>query len=132
MGQVKHDQRYVRWAIDLIKAIHPRFVYRDRQDQLRMYWKMSIDLTRPTVQSEGNLDPYDGYITYRLVDELAEEHVLEQEIAEMKLMVDQKYKRYRSSDPLDLGEALWITHWYPNEEWAKTITSKSENRWINV
>lgn len=125
MGQVKHDQRYVRWAIDLIKAIHPRFVYRDHHDQLHMYWKMSIDLTRPTVSSEGNLDPYDGYITYRLVDELAEEHVLEQEIVEMKSMVDQKYKRYRSSDPLDLGEALWITHWYPNEEWAKTVTSKS-------
>ncbi len=36
-----------------------------------MYWKMSIDLSRPLVTSEGNLDPYDGYITYRIVDEAA-------------------------------------------------------------
>ncbi|CAF4419732.1 unnamed protein product, partial [Adineta steineri] len=90
-----------------------------------MYWKMNIGLTHPAVQSEGNLDPYDGYITYRLVDEMAEERELEKEIADMKSMVDVKYSRYRSSDPLDLGEALWITHWYPNEQWAKTITTKS-------
>ncbi|CAF0880954.1 unnamed protein product [Rotaria sordida] len=125
MAKIKNDQRYIRWAIDLIKAIHPHFVYRDRNNQLHMYWKMSIDLTYPAVPSEGNLDPYDGYITYRLVDELAEERELEKEIADMKSMVDIKYARYRSSDPLDLGEALWITHWYPDEQWAKTITTKS-------
>ena len=125
MGKVKNDQRYIRWAIDLIKVVHPRFVYRDRNDQLHMYWKMSIDLSHPAVSSEGNLDPYDGYITYRLVDALADERQLESELAEMKSMVDLKYARYRSSDPLDLGEALWITHWYPDESWAQAITSKS-------
>ncbi len=36
-----------------------------------MYWKMSIDLSRPLVTSEGNLDPYDGYVTYRIVDDAA-------------------------------------------------------------
>ena len=28
-----------------------------------MYWKMSIDLTRPQVSSMGQHDPLDGYIT---------------------------------------------------------------------
>lgn len=36
-----------------------------------MYWKMSIDLSKPHVYSEGNLDSYDGYITYRLLRELS-------------------------------------------------------------
>lgn len=30
---------------------------------------MSIDLSRPAVPSEGNLDPFDCYVTYRLLDE---------------------------------------------------------------
>ncbi len=29
-----------------------------------MYWKMSIDLTRPLVSSMGQHDPLDGFITY--------------------------------------------------------------------
>lgn len=32
---------------------------------------------------------------------------------------------YRSSDPLDLGEALWITHMYPQEEWARHVSHVS-------
>ena len=135
MGQIKNDQRYIRWAIDLIKAVHSKFVYRDQQNRLHMYWKMSIDLTYPAVPSEGNLDPYDGYITYRLVDELADQRELDSEIGDMKTMVDAKYARYHSSDPLDLGEALWITHWYPDETWAKVVTTKSlqalEELWQN-
>jgi len=43
----------------------------------------------------------------------------------MARMVKAKYARYRSNDALDLGEALWIAHWYPDEEWASTITRKS-------
>ena len=29
-----------------------------------MYWKMSIDLSRPLVPSMGHHDPLDGFITY--------------------------------------------------------------------
>jgi hypothetical protein len=35
-----------------------------RSDRERMYWKMSIDLSRPLVRSMGHYDPLDGYITY--------------------------------------------------------------------
>lgn len=38
----------------------------------RMHWKMSIDLTHPVVASMGNLDPYDGMVTYSLLKALAE------------------------------------------------------------
>ena len=31
--------------------------------------QVSIDLSRPLVASEGNLDPFDGLVTYRLLQE---------------------------------------------------------------
>jgi hypothetical protein len=47
-----------------------------------MHWKMSIDLRRPAVMSEGNLDPFDGFVTYRLLQEHAPHapHALTNEI----------------------------------------------------
>lgn len=68
------------------------------------------------MRSEGNLDPYDGFITYRILRECSnDKNALEREIEDMKKMVMTKYKSYSSDDPLDLGEAIWIAHWYPNE-----------------
>ncbi|CAF0754168.1 unnamed protein product [Didymodactylos carnosus] len=128
MSIAKKDPQYNDWAIELIKVIHPRFVYDIDTEHPHMYWKMRIDLKKPDVLSEGNLDPYDGFITYRLVQEVAsadKKYLLDQEIKDMRKMVEKKYGRYRSNDPLDLGEALWITHWYPEEEWAKAITAES-------
>ena len=56
------------------------------------------------------------------------------EIAQMQRMVLNKYKHYTSNDPLDLGEALWICHWFVDdhgrevlgrEEWALHVTNVS-------
>jgi len=126
MSVAKQDIKYNNWAIQMAKAVHPRFVYRTGQNELHMYWKMSIDLSRPMVKSEGNLDPYDGYITYRVLQELADDkNILKQEIDDMASLVHAKFRFYSSSDPLDLGEALWISHFYPEEMWADTLTSRS-------
>jgi len=132
MSIARDSQRYNDLAIQLIKAIHPRFVRETGEGRPpRMYWKMSIDLSHPHVDSEGNLDPYDGFITYRLLRDRAAQQgdtaaaQLDHEISDMARMVKAKYPRYRSNDPLDLGEALWICHWYPDEEWAATITKRS-------
>jgi len=36
--------------------------------------------------------------------------------------------RYHSDDPLDLGEALWLSHWgLPDEPWAQLVTQVSEH-----
>lgn len=45
--------------------------------------------------------------------------VLEAETAELKRIVDAKYPNYYSEDPLDLGEACWLAHWFPQEEWSQ-------------
>lgn len=55
---VTGDPIFAGWAAELVKAVHPAFV-RDR----RMYWKVSIDLSRPLVPSMGQHDPLDGLVT---------------------------------------------------------------------
>eukprot|EP00026_Physarum_polycephalum_P010131 Phypoly_transcript_10282.p1 GENE.Phypoly_transcript_10282~~Phypoly_transcript_10282.p1 ORF type:complete len:345 (+),score=44.84 Phypoly_transcript_10282:199-1233(+) len=126
MSLVKKEAKYNDWAIDLAKVAHDKFIRGSSTNSPRMFWKMSIDLSYPHVDSEGNLDPFDGYVTYRALQELASDpNALKSQINTFEKMVTAKYPRYRSSDPLDLGEALWITHFYPEEEWAKHVSAVS-------
>jgi len=126
MSVARNEKRYNHLAVQLIKAIHPRFLFTMNAMRPRLSWKMSVDLSRPLVPSEGNLDPYDGYVTYRLVQQThGDDEALKSEIEDMRCLVAAKWERYTSSDPLDLGEALWLAHWYPNEEWAAHIARRS-------
>lgn len=60
------DPRFNAWARELAAIAHDAFTYPPAPDPApRMYWKMSIDLTRPLVPSMGQHDPLDGYITAR-------------------------------------------------------------------
>ena len=65
VSQTTADNSYNIWAIELAKTAHARFTYIPSSGgQICMYWKMSIDLSRPLVQSMGQHDPMDGFITY--------------------------------------------------------------------
>jgi hypothetical protein len=56
---------FASWACELGVAAHRGFTYAPRPvAPRRMYWKMSIDLSRPLVPSMGHHDPLDGAITY--------------------------------------------------------------------
>lgn len=58
------DTRYNVWARELDATAYSAFSYIPSADQApRMYWKMSIDLSRPLVPSMGQHDALDGYIT---------------------------------------------------------------------
>ncbi|TFY60967.1 hypothetical protein EVJ58_g4817 [Rhodofomes roseus] len=123
-----HDPRYNDLAIELAKAIHPRFVRERDSERPRMYWKMSVDMSRPMVRSEGNLDPIDGYVVYSLLQRTnkANPSVLAQEVREYKKILDTKWRRYVSNDPLDLGMTLWTAHWFDGEEeWATELTNRA-------
>jgi hypothetical protein len=61
MAHATSDERYRRWAADLAKTAHRAFAY-PAGAPTRMYWKMSIDLSRPLVASMGAHDPLDGLI----------------------------------------------------------------------
>jgi hypothetical protein len=53
------------WARELAETAYDAFTYiPPGSKRPRMYWKMSVDLSRPLVPSMGHHDPLDGYITY--------------------------------------------------------------------
>jgi len=55
---------FTQWARELAHTAHRAFTYEPRGGAgRRMYWKMSIDLSRPLVGSMGQHDPLDGFIT---------------------------------------------------------------------
>jgi len=109
LGRV--DPEYRRRAIELAKAIHPRFV----RPGVGVYWKMTEDLSEPYPgYGLGALDPFHGYVVYRL---LAPEE-LAGEIAEMKELVDRTVKGLHVTQDLGVGMMLWLTHFLPAERWA--------------
>ena len=138
MAVVTGDVQYNTWAAELMASAHPHFVHTTEQQQKHIYWKMSIDLTRPAVPSEGNLDPFDGLVTVKIIRAL-DPTVLAQEEEDFRGMVNHKVRRYQASDdPLDLGEALWLAHWgwdggddgddvaHPQDvAWSKCIAKQS-------
>ncbi|MCO5587738.1 hypothetical protein L7F22_041690 [Adiantum nelumboides] len=118
MSIARGNEHYNDLAIELAKAVHGRFIYDKSKERPRMFWKMNINLTKPLVKSEGNLDPFDGYMTYRVLAYCCtkSKSILDEEIADLRKIVEAKFELYTSYDPLDLGEALWICHWFVDDE----------------
>lgn len=129
MTRASGDMKYNRQAIELAKAIHPKFFVDRSAARPRMVWKMNMDLTEPMVKSEGNLDPIDGYVIFRLLQATAIEAgdgaVLTEEIDDYKRTMQRKGEHFVSSDPLDLGMTLWTVHWFSEREnWAADLAGK--------
>ncbi|KAK2767518.1 hypothetical protein FQN54_003675 [Arachnomyces sp. PD_36] len=125
------DPTYNRQAVSLAKAIHPHFFLDRETSRPHMVWKVAMDLSRPLVASEGNLDPIDGYVVFRLLQSYAMKKggekvpVLEEEIGDYKRVMGRKGAHYVSGDPLDLGMTLWTTHWLAGKEsWATNLASR--------
>jgi hypothetical protein len=99
---------YLQWALELATTAHAKFTYRIG-DRMQMYWKMSIDLSRPLVPSMGQHDPLDGLVTYAGLRQAAGENamqqqVLVQEMADMAGMIGGL--PFTTSDPLGIGGLL--------------------------
>lgn len=123
---------YNEQAINMARAVLPRFMYSTHTTRPRMYWKLTVDLSKPLVTGEGNLDPIDGYVVYKLLQEIAaaldktKEGILENEIALLRKIVDTKWQNYRSNDPLDIGMTLWTVHWLGEpEQWAVNLRKRA-------
>ncbi|MFO7904879.1 MAG: hypothetical protein ACQESR_11100 [Planctomycetota bacterium] len=110
MAAVTGETRYWRWARELAAAAHQAFCYQAGPDgPPRMYWKMSIDLSRPLVPSMGQHDPLDGLVSYlelRAAAPAAAEKTpdLTQAIEETSAMC--RDDRWRTEDPLGIGGLL--------------------------
>jgi hypothetical protein len=107
------DLKYNTWAVELAKKAHARFVYASSsRGPKRMYWKMSIDLSRPLVPSMGQHDPLDGFVTYNELQataakdsEKSTERDLSAEIFDMASICEGK--SWATDDPLGIGGLLF-------------------------
>lgn len=61
VAQATGEARYLDWAAELAGVAHERF--RATHGPPRLYWKMSVDLSRPMLPSSGQHDPLDGLVT---------------------------------------------------------------------
>lgn len=111
VAKVTGDFTYNRWAIELAKTAHAKFVYPSFPgSEKRMYWKMNIDLSYPLVSSMGLHDPLDGLVTYSQLRATAAEDPkqpaedLEDEISDMTDMCEGR--SWATDDPLGIGGLL--------------------------
>jgi hypothetical protein len=96
-----------RWARELAHAAHRAFTYAPRRGgPKRMYWKLSIDLSRPLVASMGQHDPLDGLVTYAQLEATGagSEPSLGDAIADFAAMVEPR--GLATGDPLGIGGLL--------------------------
>jgi len=101
--------------VQLVKDIHPKFFVKN----LGVIWKMKEDLSGPYPgYGLGGLDYYSGYVMYKLIDQVA----LSSEINDMYGLIQKDYKKFSCSQDLGLGDTLWHTSFFPEEEWAKSVT----------
>lgn len=134
------DAAYNDIAISLARAIHPRFFLNRGEKGERMVWKISMDMEEVLVGSEGNLDPLDGLVVFRLLQarkgqqEGEKKEVLREEIGDYQRIVQRKFKGGRvhvGNDMLDLGMSLWTAQWLkrvPGQEWAEELGRKCMER----
>lgn len=119
---------YRRLGVEIVRQIHGAFVRPGRG----VIWKMNEDLSGPYPgYGFGALDAFDGYVSYRLLDEIA----LADEIAEMRALVERSAPDLEITQDLALGMMLWMAHFFPEEPWARTQTPRClamlDQMWID-
>lgn len=123
-----HEPIYNQQAIQLAKAIQPHFFVGKETDRPRMVWKISTDMSHPLVESQGNLDPIDGYVTMRILQASSREGDprLDEEINDYKKVMELKGQHFVSEDVLDLGMSAWTSHWLADKEkWADELQKRA-------
>lgn len=109
------DVRYNDLAIQLAKAIHPRFVVqKNAPGELSMVWKISTGMSRPLSLTKGHLDDVTGYVVFERLDSVArwfgqkDGQPLQAEIEQYWNMMTRSRPLQSSTDMLDLGMSLWV------------------------
>jgi hypothetical protein len=108
---VTANASYCRFAIELAKIAHAAFTHEAPRGTKRMYWKMSIDLSRPLVASMGQHDPLDALVSYSTLENCRSAHRgdaglpdLRSEIGEAAAMCADR--DWITDDPLGIGGLL--------------------------
>jgi hypothetical protein len=119
--------QYRQEGVQLAQAIHPHFIIPD----VGVIWKMREDLSGPYPGfGLGALDPFHGYVVYRLLDPAA----LAAEITEMSRLVERSYRSLHVTQDLGLGMILWMSHFLADEDWAMLLRQRAlatlDEMWI--
>jgi hypothetical protein len=118
---------YRERGVALARDIHKSFFVPDRG----VFWKMTEDLGAPYPgYGFGALDAFDGYVSYRALDEKA----LAGEIADMRILIDQTAAELSITQDLGIGMMLWMSHFFPREDWSMVQRARGlatlEHMWI--
>jgi hypothetical protein len=112
LARATQQPRWNRYARELASAAHDAFTYQVAgRGELRMFWKMSIDLSRPLVASMGQHDALDGLVTCAelqttaaLLSGASDGPQLENAAADFAAMA--RGQHWASADPLGIGGLL--------------------------
>jgi len=124
----RHIARYREMGIDIVHEVHDAFLVPGRG----VIWKMKEDLSAPYPgYGLGALDAFDGYISYRMLGEEA----LSREIDDMRALIDMTARDLVITQDLGLGMMLWMTHFFPEEPWARLQKTRGlkilDRMWID-
>jgi hypothetical protein len=115
VGRVTGDPGYVRWAMELAETAIARFsAGLPSGGPQRMVWKMSIDLSRALVDSQGQHDLLDGLVTCLELRHAASGlgapagPDLERQIADLAVTAERQ--PLATADPLGIGGLLSAAH----------------------
>lgn len=119
---------YRQQAIALVRQVHPAFV----RPGVGVIWKMREDLSAPYPGfGYGALDPFHGYVVYRLLDEAE----LAGEIRDMQGLVQRLFGDLDVTQDLGLGMILWISHFFHGATWARVLRERSlatlDRMWVD-
>jgi len=111
VARVTGDATYHRWACELASTAYAGFTHAAASGSKRLFWKMSIDLSRPLVSSMGLHDPLDGFLTYCQLQATSSDDAkldLSREIRELaELCADRSWD---TDDALGIGGLLYDAH----------------------
>lgn len=113
----RHVPDYAKLGVELAGQVHGAFVIPGQG----VIWKMQEDLSGPYPDyGFGALDAFDGYVSYRMLNE----RTLYREIIEMRDLMDRAAPGLRITQDLGIGMMLWMTHFFPEESWARSQSAR--------
>ncbi|KAL3940525.1 MAG: hypothetical protein SGBAC_004953 [Bacillariaceae sp.] len=104
------NTKYTKWAMELLQVASSKFVTH-QYGRPQMYWKLSIELDRPQVASQGARDALEGYIlATRLIGTCEECQIffspLLPSMFNLQRIFHSMIHVVESNDPLELGGML--------------------------
>lgn len=102
--QETQQPQFGQWVAELILAGN-NFIYK-QHETFGMYWKMSIDLSRPLVTSMGAHDPLEGLMLTENIRSATREDSMELELLSAKFQALCSGMDWTTSDPLGIGGLL--------------------------